>query len=145
MRTYPIILLLLCMLRIKEAVELFLKPFGLSLPKKASPPVICLVFPMNKNWSLVSCPFFCAIRNAKREIVHCYKLHQSPRTYELHYESHMLPEPGAASVKTLPITQEGSLTSSSVLAAVPGLLLSAFKFGVSYHSFCLFVFFLSRL
>jgi len=104
---------------VEEADRLFLKPFGLSLPKKATSPIICLEFAVANGGRFVSCPFFCALRNAEGQVVHCYKQEEAPKNYELHCYSHLLPNVAKPDVQTVFTKDEGSLTQSSLLAVKP--------------------------
>ena len=106
---------------VEEANTYFMKPFGLTMPKKASPPVICLEFPLPDGGRFVTCPYFCAIRNAEGKVVHSYTQIESPKRYELHGESHLLPNMANSDVETVSTKDEGALTQSSLLAVKLGL------------------------
>ena len=117
-----------------EAESKFMRPFGLEMPEKARSPIVCLVFQQSNGNSLVTSPYFAALRDAKGQVLRCYKLEESPMRYVLHCESHVLPNVlNGPTVETVWTKDEGTLTHSSILAVNGGLLFPPFFF-VHHHT-----------
>ena len=104
-----------------EAEAKFMRPFGLALPKKATSPVQCLVFRTGDGGSIVTCPYFAAVRDAAGRVLRCFRQDESPVSYTLHCESHVLPNLNDSTVETVWTKDEGALTLSSVMAVRDGL------------------------
>lgn len=111
----------------EEAESKFMRPFGLQMPEKARSPIVCLAFQQSNGCSLVTCPYFTALRDASGNVLRCYKLEESPARYVLHCESHVLPNVlNGPTVETVWTKDEGTLTHSSILAVNGGLFLPPF-------------------
>ena len=99
-----------------------MRPFGLEMPAKATTPIVCLVFRLANGNSLVTCPYFTALRDPNGQVLRSYRLEESPARYVLHCESHVLPNVlTGTTVETVCTKDEGTLTQSSILAVNGGL------------------------